>query len=73
MTPAVTATGMYYGLKVDMEEKNRAISDRISTLQLNDQKDYVDKASFDKLGDKVDIIGQDVTEIKTMLKAQRHR
>lgn len=67
-TPCVTATGAYWGLKIQIEEKDRQISDRISRVELSDQKTFADKESLKTLNTKVDQISQDVTEIKTILR-----
>lgn len=72
LAPCLTASGAYFGLKAKIEEKDRLISDRVSTLELTDNKTYIDKDSFNHLSNKVDVLSNQSTEILVILRARRH-
>lgn len=72
-SPCITATGAYWGLKLQIEEKDRAVSDRINKVELSNQKNFADKGSLDDLSTEVKHMHDDVLEIKTLLKSQRRR
>jgi hypothetical protein len=71
--PCITATGAYWGLKLQIEEKHRAVSDRISKVELDTEKDFANKTTLDDLSTEVKHMHDDVLEIKTFLKSQRRR
>lgn len=68
ITPCVTATGAYWGLKLQIEERDRLTSDRISNFEATAYQTFVDKTAFDKMNDEVKAMHDDVIEVKTILK-----
>lgn len=72
VTPCLTASGAYWGLKLQIEQKDFQISERVSRVELENTKNFADKQSLQSLTQEVKQIHDDVTEIKAILKS-RHR
>lgn len=71
ITPCVTATGAYYGLKMKMEEKDRVVSERVTKVEIDAAEKFVKKDDFKDLNTEVKSMHDDVTEIKAILKHDR--
>lgn len=65
--PAITATGAFYDLKAKMQEKDAAVSAKISALELSSTKEFADKNTLKEVQEDVKRMRDDVTEIKTLL------
>ena len=70
VTPVLTVSAAYWGLKLQVSDQDRAISDRVSRIETETAKVYVDKDTFQKLADEVKSTHDDVIEIKTILKSR---
>lgn len=70
LTPAVTATGAYYGVKITMVKDKAELSQRVDRLELDSTKTYADKASLQSLDSRMQKMENDITEIKTILKTK---
>lgn len=66
-TPVVAVAGAFYGLKIQMEEKDRQVSDRIGLVELNNEKNFADKSSLKELQQELRATHDDVITIKAML------
>lgn len=69
--PTLTASGAYWGVKLQIEEKNRQVSDRVSKIELDNEKNFADKDSLQGLTREVQSIHDDVIQIKALLQKRR--
>lgn len=68
--PAVSATGAYYGLREKALADKAEISDRVSKIELESAKTFADKQALQSLDARTQRMENDITEIKTILKAK---
>ncbi len=72
IVPTVTATSALYSFRSKIEEKiqeDRAVvSAKISALELQSQKDFVEKSSIKDMQRNMEAMHDDIVEIKTILK-----
>lgn len=71
LAPCVTATGAYWGVKMQIEAKDRTVNERISQLELSNQEKFTNKDSFDKLYGEVRQLHDDVLIIKNLMTRPR--
>lgn len=70
VTPTVTATGAYYGIRERAAADKMEVSDRVSKLELDVQRNFADKPSMEQLDQRTRRMETDITEIKTILKTK---
>lgn len=70
LTPAITATGAYYGVRIKMVEDQKEVSDRVNKLELDTAKTFAEKSSLQNLDGRMQRMENDITEIKTILKTR---
>lgn len=68
ITPAITATGAYYGLQNKIQSDKAEITERVSKLELDSEKNFADKASLRSVDTRMQHMEVDLAEIKTLLK-----
>lgn len=67
VVPTITATGAFYDLKAKIVEKEVAVNDRINSLELQNQKNFVDKDTVKEIRSDIKEMRSEITEIKNIL------
>lgn len=70
ITPVVTATGAYYGLREKALADKAEVTERVSKLELDAAKTFADKTALENLDARTQRMQNDITEIKTILKSK---
>jgi hypothetical protein len=68
--PTATATGSYWKLRLNQTTETAQVNERISKVELQAEKSFVDKESFQNLDQRSRRMENDITEIKTILKTK---
>lgn len=69
--PTVTATGAFHSIETKMSERDAAVNQRISEVELRVEKNFADKTTMKELQDDVKALRNDMVEIKTLLRQRR--
>ena len=70
VTPTITATGAYYGVREKAATDKAEVSERVNKLELSIERTFADKASMQLLDERTRRMESDITEIKTILKTK---
>lgn len=65
--PTVTATGAFYDLKAKIVEKEVAVNERISDIELNTQRNFADKDTIRDMRNDIKDMRNEMSEIKTLI------
>lgn len=73
ITPTVAATGSFYSVKIDAQDREARLIERISVLEVTSGKEFADKDDLREMRDDIKQLRSEVSEIKTILIRQSHR
>lgn len=68
VVPTVTATGSFYKMQIQFNEKSTETEKKIKDLELEVNKNFADKPTMVKLQEDVTKLREDTAEIKALLK-----
>lgn len=70
--PTITATGAFYGLKSEIKDNQVQVQEKISRLELQSQREFVDKDTVRDLRGDMKQMQRSIDELKEiMLKSRR--
>ncbi len=71
--PTVAATGSFYSVKIDAQDRESKLVERISAIEVKSGKEFADKDDLREMRDDIKQLRTEVSEIKTILIRQSHR
>ena len=71
--PTITVTGSFYSAKLDAQDRESKLVERISALEVRSGKEFADKDDLREIRDDIKQLRTEVSEIKTILIRQSHR
>jgi hypothetical protein len=71
MSPTVTATGAFYGMKNDIQAREAKINERVLSLELSNTKEFADKQELSEIHTDVREMRKEISELKNMLIRRR--
>lgn len=69
--PTITATGAFYGLKSEIKDQQVAVQSKISALELQSQKEFVDKETVKDLRSDIKTMQSSINELKNIMLNRR--
>lgn len=70
--PTITATGAFYGLKSEMKDQQAIVQNKISQIELQSQREFVDKETVKDLRGDMKMMQRSIDELKEiMLRSKR--
>jgi len=67
LVPTITATGAFYDLKSKITEREIAVNQKISDLELSTQKTFADKEALKEMRSDIKEMRSEMAEIKTLI------
>jgi hypothetical protein len=71
VTLAVVMTGAFYSMKLDAQDREAKLVDRISSLEVSSGREFADKDELKEMRDDIKQLRSEVSEIKNILIRQR--
>lgn len=67
ITPTIAATGSFYSLKLDAKDREAKMNERVSSLELNSEKQFADKDDLREMRNDIKDIRNQVSDVKDIL------
>ena len=67
ITPTVALTGAFYSVKLDAQDREAKMNERVAALELSSQKNFVEKDELHEIREDVKQLRSEVSDIKTLL------
>lgn len=67
ITPTIAVVGSFYSIKLDARDRDAAMSQRVSALELNTQKQFADKDELKEIRKDIHSLDDKVTGIQDLL------
>lgn len=68
ITPTLTAAALYWKTQIKINDNQASVNERVTQLELKQEKTFVDKESFQEMQKDVKQLRTDMTEVKTLLR-----